>query len=71
MGIQFSTWPRLMKRQTACAYVDMSAAEFERELRKNGGNLPYFRIPPKNPPETYQIDSAVTENFSLAISGGR
>lgn len=38
MGIQFSTWPRLMKRQTACAYVDMSAAEFEREIAS--GRLP-------------------------------
>lgn len=38
MGVQFSTWPRLMRRQTACAYVDMSAAEFEREIAS--GRLP-------------------------------
>ncbi len=31
-------WPSMMKRATACAYTDLSAAEFEREIF--AGRLP-------------------------------
>lgn len=31
-------WPRMMRRATAAAYCDMSAAEFEREV--TAGRLP-------------------------------
>lgn len=31
-------WPRMMRRATAAAYCDLSAAEFEREVA--GGRLP-------------------------------
>lgn len=32
------TWPRMMKRATAAAYCDLTAAEFEREVAS--GRLP-------------------------------
>lgn len=31
-------WPRMMKRTTVCAYLDVSAAELEREIA--AGRLP-------------------------------
>ena len=31
-------WPRMMRRPTACAYTDLSSAEFEREIA--AGRLP-------------------------------
>lgn len=31
-------WPRMMRKATACAYTDLSAAEFEREIV--AGRLP-------------------------------
>lgn len=34
----FPHWPRMLKRTTACAYLDLSAAEFEREI--TAGRLP-------------------------------
>lgn len=39
MGAHVPTWPRMMKRTTACAYLDLSAAELEREIA--GGRLPH------------------------------
>lgn len=38
MGIHRPSWPRMMKRATACAYLDLSAAELEREIV--AGRLP-------------------------------
>ena len=35
----FPHWPRMMKRATACAYLDLSSAEFEREI--SAGRLPH------------------------------
>lgn len=35
----FPHWPRMLKRSTACAYLDLSAAEFEREIAS--GRLPH------------------------------
>lgn len=35
---RFPDWPRSMKREKACAYLDLSAAEFEREII--AGRLP-------------------------------
>lgn len=32
-------WPRMMRRATACAYIDMTSAEFEREIA--AGRLPH------------------------------
>ena len=32
MGAHVPFWPRMMKRATACAYLDLSAAEMEREI---------------------------------------
>ncbi len=32
-------WPQSMKRGTACAYLDLSSAEFEREIA--AGRLPH------------------------------
>lgn len=37
-SVNFKDWPRMMKRATACAYCDLSAAEFEREVF--AGRLP-------------------------------
>lgn len=34
----FRDWPRMMRRATASAYCDLSAAEFEREV--SAGRLP-------------------------------
>jgi predicted DNA-binding transcriptional regulator AlpA len=31
-------WPRMLRRSTAALYLDMTAAEFEREI--SGGRLP-------------------------------
>lgn len=39
MGAHRHPWPRMMKRATACAYLDLSAAELEREIA--GGRLPH------------------------------
>lgn len=39
MGIHAPFWPRMMKRATACAYLDLSAAELEREI--NAGRIPH------------------------------
>lgn len=39
MGAHVPFWPRMMKRATACAYLDLSAAEFEREIA--AGHLPH------------------------------
>lgn len=39
MGAHVPFWPRMMKRGTACAYLDLSAAEFEREIA--AGKLPH------------------------------
>ncbi|SER94072.1 hypothetical protein [Sphingobium sp. YR768] len=39
MGVHVPNWPRMMKRTTACAYLDLSAAELEREIA--GGRLPH------------------------------
>lgn len=38
MGVAFRPWPRMMKRATVCAYLEISAAEFEREIAS--GRLP-------------------------------
>ena len=32
MGKHVPYWPRMLKRATACAYLDLSAAELEREI---------------------------------------
>ncbi len=37
-SVNFKDWPRMMKRATASAYCDLSAAEFEREVF--AGRLP-------------------------------
>lgn len=39
MGAAFRPWPRMMKRATACAYLDISATELEREIA--AGRLPH------------------------------
>lgn len=39
MGVHVPHWPRMMKRATACAYLDLSAAEMEREIAS--GRLPH------------------------------
>lgn len=39
MGAHVPFWPRMMKRATACAYLDLSAAELEREIAS--GRLPH------------------------------
>ncbi len=39
MGKHVPHWPRMMKRATACAYLDLSAAELEREIAC--GRLPH------------------------------
>ncbi|HWV11702.1 MAG TPA: hypothetical protein VN110_00235 [Sphingobium sp.] len=39
MGAHVPFWPRMMKRATACAYLDLSAAEMEREIAS--GRLPH------------------------------
>ncbi|MFD1104187.1 helix-turn-helix transcriptional regulator [Sphingobium olei] len=39
MGRLAPFWPRMMKRGTACAYLDLSAAELEREIA--AGRLPH------------------------------
>lgn len=38
MGAHAHPWPRMMKRATACAYLDLTAAELEREIV--AGRLP-------------------------------
>lgn len=38
MGAHAHPWPRMMKRSTACAYLDLTAAELEREIV--AGRLP-------------------------------
>lgn len=38
MGKHAPFWPRMMKRTTACAYLDLTAAELEREIAV--GRLP-------------------------------
>jgi predicted DNA-binding transcriptional regulator AlpA len=38
MNAPLPNWPRMMKREKACAYVDLSQAEFEREIAS--GRLP-------------------------------
>lgn len=39
MGAHLPEWPRMMKRQTAAAYLDISVAELEREIFS--GRLPH------------------------------
>lgn len=39
MGAAFRPWPRMMKRATACQYLEISAAELEREIA--AGRLPH------------------------------
>jgi predicted DNA-binding transcriptional regulator AlpA len=39
MSYQAPFWPRMMKRATACAYLDLSPAELEREVA--AGRLPH------------------------------
>jgi predicted DNA-binding transcriptional regulator AlpA len=39
MGSLAPHWPRMMKRQTACAYVELSVAELEREIA--AGRFPH------------------------------
>lgn len=39
MGKHVPHWPRMLKRATACAYLDLSAAELEREIA--AGRLPH------------------------------
>lgn len=39
MGEHIPFWPRMMKRATACAYLDISQAEMEREIV--AGRLPH------------------------------
>lgn len=39
MGAYTPFWPRMMKRATACAYLDLSATELEREI--TAGRLPH------------------------------
>jgi predicted DNA-binding transcriptional regulator AlpA len=39
MGAHVPFWPRMMKRATACAYLDLSVPELEREI--TAGRLPH------------------------------
>jgi predicted DNA-binding transcriptional regulator AlpA len=39
MSFHAPFWPRMMKRATACAYLDLTAAELEREIAE--GRLPH------------------------------
>lgn len=39
MGAHAPFWPRMMKRATACAYLDLTTAELEREIAV--GRLPH------------------------------
>ena len=39
MGAQLPSWPRMLKRASVCAYLEISAAELEREII--AGRLPH------------------------------
>jgi len=39
MGAHVPHWPRMLKRASVCAYLEISAAELEREIA--GGRLPH------------------------------
>lgn len=39
MGAHVPHWPRMLKRSSVCAYLEISAAELEREIA--GGRLPH------------------------------
>lgn len=39
MSFHAPFWPRMMKRATACAYLDLTPTELEREIA--GGRLPH------------------------------
>lgn len=38
MGVHVPQWPRMLKRASVCAYLELSAADLEREI--NAGRLP-------------------------------